>query len=401
MFLPIGDEPNPRGTPIVNYALMAANIAVFVLITLPLSGQPADRNNPLFWQYLEIMSKVITDPGAVRELASGMTAYDLFVFQHGYRPAEPQVQDLFASMFMHAGLMHLAGNMLFLWIYGDNVEARLGRLGYLASYLVTGVAAALFHGMLSDRSPVPTLGASGAISGVLGFYYVFFPRNQVRIFTVLFPFYIGVIRIRARVVLAFYLILDNLLPFLLMRSGTGVAYGAHIGGFIGGVLLAYVIRLLAPGGRLAGARIPGLDARESMPDAGGMSGGERVHQMMRDGDLAGAAQAYLDLLGSPERRNVPAEDALTIGDWLAAQGHHHAAMAVYSRLLADGVSHEVTARAHLGSGLVLLHGLHQPTAAFQHLLAAREQTGDPEVERMAEEALQAIRGMQKHSFRGL
>jgi membrane associated rhomboid family serine protease len=168
-----------------------------------------------------------------------ISAYDLFVFQHGFRPAEFSVQTLFTSMFLHGGWLHLAGNMLFLWIFGDNVEARLGRIGYLLSYLGTGAAATLFFTLFVLDSQVPLIGASGAISGVLGCYFIWFPRNQVKTFIFLFPFIMTTVLIPARLVLGFYLVVDNLVPFLLAAGASGgVAHGAHIGGFVAGLALA-------------------------------------------------------------------------------------------------------------------------------------------------------------------
>jgi membrane associated rhomboid family serine protease len=132
--------------------------------------------------------------------------------------------------------------MLFLWIYGDNVENRLGRFGYLLAYIGSGVAATLFFAIFVPGSDVPMVGASGAISGVLGFYYLWFPRNQVKVFIFLFPFIMNTFLLPARLVLGLYLLLDNLIPFL-VNSGTatGVAHGAHIGGFVAGLALAFGI----------------------------------------------------------------------------------------------------------------------------------------------------------------
>ena len=154
----------------------------------------------------------------LRTLLSRTSAYDLFVFRYGFRPAAPHVADLFYSLFLHAGLLHLAGNMLFLWIYGDNVEHRLGRLWYLLAYLGTGVAATLFHSVFDSATELPLVGASGAISGVLGFYYLWFPYNRVRLLVVFFPFLVDVIIVPARLVLGMFLIVDNLLPFLATRG---------------------------------------------------------------------------------------------------------------------------------------------------------------------------------------
>jgi membrane associated rhomboid family serine protease len=149
---------------------------------------------------------------------------------------------LFSSMFLHANLMHVAGNMLYLWIFGNNIEARLGPIPFLFWYLVTGVAALAFHAAFNLGSSVPLVGASGAISGVLGFYLLWFPRNVVKVWVFLFPFYIGVVRIGAVWVLGMYLLLDNLLPFLIAPAAGGVAHGAHIGGFLAGMAAALVMR---------------------------------------------------------------------------------------------------------------------------------------------------------------
>ncbi|HOC99695.1 MAG TPA: rhomboid family intramembrane serine protease, partial [Myxococcota bacterium] len=122
-------------------------------------------------------------------------------------------------------------------IYGDNVEHKLGRLGFLVAYLVTGVAATLSYAALAGNSMTPLVGASGAISGILGLYFILFPKNRVKIFVFLCPLLVTVWHVPARIVLALYLLADNLLP-LVLGADSGVAYGAHIGGFVAGVVLA-------------------------------------------------------------------------------------------------------------------------------------------------------------------
>ena len=137
MFLPLGDAPNPRGVPWVTYGLIAANVAVYLFVSLPLSLTRPDPSDPAVLEYVRLLLDVM--PGvSPAELVQQITAYDLFVLDHGFRPVAPQPVDLLASMFLHAGFMHLAGNMLFLWIYGDNVEHRLGPGRYLLAYLLTG-----------------------------------------------------------------------------------------------------------------------------------------------------------------------------------------------------------------------------------------------------------------------
>ena len=242
MIVPLGDAPNPRGIPVVTWLLIGANVAIYVLLTLPLSATAPDLRDPLLRQYVEVVTRDVPQ-AAVRDILQHLSAYDLFIFRYGFRPDTPALGPLFFSLFLHAGFLHLFGNMLFLWIYGDNVEHRMGAVPFLFAYLLTGVAATLFHTLFDLRSGLPLVGASGAISGILGFYFLWFPRNQVRLFFVLFPFFMDVISVSARVVLLVYVVADNLLPFLLTRGvgGGGVAYGAHLGGFLSGLAAAWWI----------------------------------------------------------------------------------------------------------------------------------------------------------------
>ena len=235
MFLPIGDTPNPkRFTPYVNYGLLAINIAVYLFISLPLSMSTPDANATNLAEYLQYLLKS-APPGLSGEyLAPGITAYDLYLYAHGFKPAAPELTDLIYSLFLHGDFLHLAGNMLFLWIYGDNVEHRLGRWPYLLAYLAWGAIASICYSFFAGNSETPLVGASGAISGVLGFYFVLFPRNKVKVLVLFFPFIMRVFLVPARIVLGVYLILENVFPALL-SSGSSVAYGAHIGGFIFGL----------------------------------------------------------------------------------------------------------------------------------------------------------------------
>jgi len=128
---------------------------------------------------------------------------------------------LVLSLLLHGGFMHLFGNMLFLWIYDDNVEHRLGRLWYLLAYLGTGVAATGASPLFDADSPPPLIAASGCISGVLGAYFLWFPHNQVSLLELFVPFFMQVFQISARLELGMYLVIDNRLPFLLAQGGAG------------------------------------------------------------------------------------------------------------------------------------------------------------------------------------
>ncbi len=218
---PIGDQ-NRQGhiTPVVNYVLIAINIAVFLYqVSLPEAALAASC-----------------------EQAVGAQG---FVCQYGVRPFEVMAgQDLFTlltSMFLHGGWAHLIGNMAFLWVFGDNVEDAFGHLGYLVFYLVTGLAASAAHIFLNQGSPIPSVGASGAISGILGAYIVFFGSNAIR---VLFGFFVTTVP--AWLMIGLWAGQQFLATYGTIarteQTDGGVAYAAHAGGFIAGLLLALVLR---------------------------------------------------------------------------------------------------------------------------------------------------------------
>jgi len=355
VFLPFRDAPNPPGTPYVTWALIAANVLVFALLTLPLSLQGVDLRQP------EVLEAVRAHPWLAQALRGqgGLSGYDLFLAEWAYVPAEGRVVTMFSSMFLHGGFMHLAGNMLFLWIYGDNVEARLGPVPYLLTYLATGVCATLGHGALAAGSIAPTVGASGAISGVLGLYFVLFPRNVVYVFLFLFPFFATTVQVPARVVLGFYVVVQNLLPLALAGGGGGggVAYGAHIGGFAAGLLGAFAMN--ATDRRGAPSRAP-APARGAPPS--------EVATLVRAGRHADAAQAWF---ASDPPPRLPHHVALELGVWLAEAGHPNAALQLFRRTIADAPPRGAEAAwGHVGAGLVGARYLGRHTAAAQHFLDA-------------------------------
>ena len=143
---------------------------------------------------------------------------------------------IFTSMFMHGGWMHLLGNMLYLWIFADNIEDDLGTLNFVIFYFASGVGAAMAQVLTDINSQIPMIGASGAIGGVLGAYLVNYPNAKVLVL-IPFGFFSQLIKIRALYVLGFWFVLQFINSFLTSSSGGGVAYAAHIGGFISGVIL--------------------------------------------------------------------------------------------------------------------------------------------------------------------
>ncbi len=384
MILPIGDSPNPRGVAWINWTLIVLNVAVFLALW-PLSFRPADPRDPDLPRYVQaLVEDGRVHPADVPRLVRRVSAYDLFTYRHGFRPAHPTLAGALAGMFLHGGWAHLLGNMLFLWIYGDNVEARLGRLGYLLAYLGTGLAAAGGDFLLRHGSDIPAVGASGAISGVLGLYFLWFPLNRVRLWVWFFPFFADVIELPARLVLAMYLVVDNLLPVLVTGGkGGGVAYGAHIGGFIAGLALAWVMdRHWLHRPEVTRERPPDVPAAATLPRA--------FREALAAGRLSEAAAMLFDLPRQVTRNALGPREKIRLGDALANAGHPRAALAAYQRALADHPRGPGRARAHLGAARVLMDDLGFPTAAYQHLYHALEEDPDPAEEAEARELLEKL-----------
>lgn len=379
--IPVGDSPNPRGIPLITYGLILVNLAVYVMISFPLSSESANPADPLFRQYLEAIRDHLPPGVSLRQAAHTLSAYDIFVFGHGFRPSEPHPLDLLSSLFLHANLAHLFGNMLFLWIYGDNVEHRLGRGRYLFAYLATGVFATLFHAALDWGSPLPLIGASGAISGVLGFYFKWFPRNQVKMLVIFLPFIFRVIYLPARLVLAFYFLFENLGPLLAARGidGGGVAYGAHIGGFVAGLVSAWILDRRA----IAAAPI-------DFHPASHLAATNHVADLIAAGRLEEAAQRYFALPSAATRQLLSAEDSISLARWLAAKNHPHAALTVYRRHLRDFPRGPGRAAAHIGAGAIHLWEFGELTPAYQHFLEGLEANPTTDEAQLARRGLAAI-----------
>ena len=238
--LPIRDEnPHPPGfKPTVTYALIIVNVIVF-FVEVAATGQILEFSN-------ENAFSLFYNWGAVPNCITGGT-HSVFQTEAGpvsiQCPAEPYIS-LLSSTFLHGGIMHLGGNMLFLWIFGDNIEQKFGKLKYLGIYLLWGILAGLIHIMGDQTSAIPAVGASGAISGVLGAYLMIFPKARIQTFLML-GFFWRMMHIQARWFLPFWLVFQNLLPFFIGGfgvAGGGVAYLAHIGGFAVGLGTGYLYK---------------------------------------------------------------------------------------------------------------------------------------------------------------
>jgi membrane associated rhomboid family serine protease len=211
------DTERVHGRPYLNYTLIAINVAVFI------------------WE--AIVTNFFTDQRAVAELFYTYGTVPDALFANW--PASGF--SIVTSMFMHAGVAHILGNMVFLWVFGDNIEDKLGRVKYILVYLGWGAVAAFahsFYAMSTGDSSIPAVGASGAISGILGAYLVMFPRAKV--FTAVAVFFIYMVRIPVLAYIPFWFIMQVI--FVLIGATSGVAYLAHIGGFVAGAATGLVAR---------------------------------------------------------------------------------------------------------------------------------------------------------------
>lgn len=229
---PIGDDDSDRTiTPVVNYAFIGVNILVFLLL------QQFGSNDAFTYAFSLVPKEITTgiDLTGVQILRDslGNTAE----IQH-YATPLPVYFNFLSSMFMHGSIMHLGGNMLFLWIFGDNLENLLGHFRYAVFYIVCGVAAAAAQIIMGPDSIIPMLGASGAISGVLGGYLLLFPNRSVR--ALIFNF---LTTVPAFVAIGIWIVYQLVLGYLTPSTGGGVAYAAHIGGFVAGLALIKVFAL--------------------------------------------------------------------------------------------------------------------------------------------------------------
>lgn len=215
--IPIRDNNPRRTTPVVNTTLIIINVLAF------------------FWE----LSLGPALPGELQAMAFIPARF----WVPGYLP-----QDSFSmvvSMFLHGGWLHLLGNMLYLWIFGDNIEDRLGHIRYIIFYFACGIAAALAHAFMSPNSSLPAIGASGAIAGVLGAYIVLFPTARVMTFIPI-GFYLMMRELPAILVLGLWFVIQFFVGFASLGVKTadtagGVAYFAHIGGFVAGVILILLL----------------------------------------------------------------------------------------------------------------------------------------------------------------
>jgi len=228
---PIGDDNSDRHiTPVVNYAFIGVNILVFLLL------QRLGGNEPFDYAFSLVPKEIMT---GVDIIGPQLIQVGSEVARVNHYPTPlPVYFNFLSSMFMHGGIMHIFGNMLFLFVFGDNIENRLGHIRYAVFYLLCGFAAAAAQIVMGPDSIIPMLGASGAISGVLGGYILLFPNRTVR--ALIFNF---VTTVPAFVAIGIWIVYQLVLGYLTPSGGGGVAYAAHIGGFIAGFALIKIFAI--------------------------------------------------------------------------------------------------------------------------------------------------------------
>ena len=232
---PIGDDNSDRTiTPYVNYAMIALNVLVFLFL------QGMSGENVFTFSYATVPGEILSGRDIITDtkiLTDPVTGNRFSMPGLGPTPI-PVYLTLITSMFMHGGFAHLAGNMLYLWIFGDNIENAIGHKRYLLFYLICGVIASLSHvfttKLLGQNMLIPSLGASGAISGVLGAYILLYPRRRVTMFFVRF-----ITHVSAFWAIGIWIVFQVIsgLGILGGDEAGGVAYAAHVGGFLAGLLL--------------------------------------------------------------------------------------------------------------------------------------------------------------------
>ena len=229
---PIGDDNTDRRIqPVVNYAFIGVNILVFLLL------QQIGSNNAFTYAFSLVPREITTGIDLTGLQFIRDSIGQTVEIQH-YPTPLPVYFNFLSSMFMHGGIAHIFGNMLFLLIFGDNLENLIGHIRYAVFYLLCGFAAAATQIIMGPDSIIPMLGASGAISGVLGGYLLLFPRRSVR--AIIFNF---VTTVPAFVAIGVWIVYQLVLGYLTPSSGGGVAYAAHIGGFIAGLALIKIFAI--------------------------------------------------------------------------------------------------------------------------------------------------------------
>ncbi|HUT28862.1 MAG TPA: rhomboid family intramembrane serine protease [Sedimentisphaerales bacterium] len=388
VILPIRTNIRPRRTPYANLALIVVNIIVFSVS---------------YWPHLNPFT------GAKEGLRPWAEQFML-------NPVYPRLWQFVSYAFLHAGLLHIFGNMYFLYLFGNNVNDKLGNIGYLCLYLGGAVFAGVGHALLHEN---PVLGASGAVAAVTGAYLVLFPQSLITILVIFF--FIGTMELSALYFILFKLIVwDNIIEARLYASA--VAYGAHLAGYAFGI---FAMVLLLSTGLIGGS---GFDLWSMMrqwnrrrrfrdvvsngydPFTGGTPAkrinareirtpdqkqqDEKIQQLRNEiaarvaqHNLSAAAELYLELMELDREHVLPRQYLLDIANQLASKSKHAESAQAYEKFLLHYPTYEYVEQVELMLGVLYSRYLREPQLAIKHLEAALENLSDPGQRKMCRDEL--------------
>jgi membrane associated rhomboid family serine protease len=387
MLLPIRTSISPRRTPYINYAIIAANALILIL---------EFQMNP----------------------QTGRLAYRAWVEHLMLNPERPLLWQFVSYAFLHGGILHLLGNMFFLYLFGNNVNDKLGHIGYLCFYLAGAVASGIGHVLISKN---PVLGASGAVAAVTGAYLVLFPHTLI---TVLYWFFfIGTMELPALYFIAFKLIIwDNLIePHI--APPIAVAYAAHIAGYTFGIVSMIILHatgIIGSSGYDLWSMIKQWNRRRRYRDA--VSSGydpftgstatkrikvdeviksaakqqrdeetvklrNEINARIAERNLPAAASIYIELMRHDSEQILPRQQLLDIANQLAGENKYAESAKAYEQFLNHYSNYEYTEQVELMLGIIYTRYLNQPEPAIKHLQAAVQKLSDPGQLKMCQDEL--------------
>ena len=379
MILPIRTSIQPRRTPYANYALVAVNVFIFLLSYFPhVEAYGAETEYLRNWA-----NQFVLDP----------------------RPGHMFLWQFVSYAFLHAGFMHIAGNMFFLYLFGNNVNDKLGHIGYLSFYLAGAVFSGVGHIFLSGS---PVLGASGAVAAVTGAYLVLFPQTLITV--IYWLLFIGTMELPAMYFIAFKLIIwDNVFEPR-FAPPVAVAYGAHLAGYAYGIaaMVALLATHIISGStydmwamikrwnrrrRYRDVVASGYDpytgrtkikVKEVIKSAAEQQKDEQIRQLRSDisnriaqRNLPAAAELFIELLQQDSEQILPRQQLLDIANQLAGENKHAESARAYEQFLSHYGGYEYVEQVELMLGIIYSRYLNQPESALKHLQIAERKLNDP------------------------
>jgi len=393
MILPIRTSIRPRRTPYMNYGLIVVNVLIFLLTYWP-------HENPAGYE----------------------TILRTWAQQFQLIPARPYLWQFVSYAFLHGGLMHIFFNMFFLYLFGNNVNDKLGNIGYLCFYLAGAVFSGIGHTVVHASSIIPTLGASGAVAAVTGAYLVLFPQTLI---TVLYWFFfIGMIEVPTLYFIVLkMIIIDNVIT----RYTSNVAYDAHLAGYAFGI--AAMVGMLAVGligssnfdlwamikrwnrrrryrdavssgydpfsGRTENKRVKAKEVKKSpaeqQKDEKSKELRSEISKRIAERNLPAAAGLYLELMSHDSNQILPKQHLLDIANQLAGENKHAESAQAYEQFLSRYNNYEYAEQVELMLGILYCRYLNQPQLAIKYLEAAAKKLTDPGQLKMCNDELARLK----------